>query len=178
MSAIDDSRDEGDHFAEIAYVMVNGTFDAVCQGQELRVTYTETWGEGVVREAVRTCTHPRPRPDIRELCRVSRFAHVCGRCAGKQAPVLAATPLLSLAPPNPLPLAPCLPIRGVAATCPNVTATAAADDDSATCLSAPTTSDLTPAAPDDDDDDDDSCTPSTPAILNHRRRTATYEPSI
>jgi hypothetical protein len=31
-------------------VMVNGTVDAVCNGQELQVVYVETWGEGVVRE--------------------------------------------------------------------------------------------------------------------------------
>lgn len=37
--AIDDFRDEGDHFAEVAYVMTNGTLDAVCAGQELRITY-------------------------------------------------------------------------------------------------------------------------------------------
>ena len=40
----------GDHFAEIAYVMANGTHDAVCHGQELRVIYKETWGPGIVRD--------------------------------------------------------------------------------------------------------------------------------
>ena len=30
--------------------MANGTHDAVCHGQELRVIYKETWGPGIVRD--------------------------------------------------------------------------------------------------------------------------------
>ena len=54
--------------------MANGTYDAVCHGQELRVIYKETWGPGIVRDTTVA---------VEELVSVvgaSPPQHPCSRC--------------------------------------------------------------------------------------------------